>query len=332
MSLEFDLIDQFFKPLCSPMQKGDVGIGDDGAVLSAPENHQLVVVTDTLIKGVHFPVDTSAYDIGWKALAVNLSDLAAMGATPAFYSLALTLPEHDAEWLSQFAEGMSALASQYHIPLIGGDTTKGVLTLTVTAQGWVPVQQAVLRSGAQVGDVICVTGCIGDAALGLKLALGTLHAAFKESLSVTEQQALLQALNRPSPQLSMADALRQYAHSAIDISDGLLADLGHVLTKSGRSRALPLGADIELSALPVSDVMQRYISENRDWALPLTGGDDYQLCLTVSAENYPLLQAACSVLDVSLTAIGSVVEQSTVRCLFEDEEVDFSAAEGYSHF
>jgi thiamine-monophosphate kinase len=171
MSNEFELIKTFFKPLSKGLSEDELGIGDDGAVLNVPESSQLVVVTDTLVEGVHFPVKTDPYDIAWKALAVNLSDLAAMGAEPGFFSLSLTLPNAENEWLERFAKGLSDLASLHKIPLIGGDTTRGPLSVTITANGWVKAKGAVLRSGAQKGDVICVTQTIGDAAVGLSLAI-----------------------------------------------------------------------------------------------------------------------------------------------------------------
>ena len=354
MALEFDLIDTYFAPLSQGFDSVDVGIGDDGAVLNVPENHQLVVVTDTLVSGVHFPENTSPYDIAWKALAVNLSDLAAMGATPASYSLALTLPEYSADWLRSFSDGLRDLSAQFAIPLIGGDTTKGALTITVTAQGWVPNQQAILRSGAQLGDVICVTNTLGEGALGLKLALNDWHDSFtKNDLSTKEQNSALNALNRPMPQLAMSTDMHGLVNSAIDISDGLLADLGHILTRSSKAikqEELSLlkrgcsgaesfiGAEIELSQLPLSSGVTRYIEQTKDWSLPLSGGDDYQLCLTLTEANYrklnDLLKAKSKAKKISLTVIGKVVKQQGIRC-FEHGVVQKNRAteqDGYRHF
>ncbi|MCF6298649.1 MAG: thiamine-phosphate kinase [Thiomicrorhabdus sp.] len=349
MALEFDLIDTFFTPLSQGFNALEVGIGDDGAVLNVPENHQLVVVTDTLVSGVHFPVNTSAYDIAWKALAVNLSDLAAMGAVPAGYSLALTLPEYDATWLQNFSEGLRDLSTQFTIPLMGGDTTKGPLTITITAQGWVPNQQAILRSGAQLGDCICVTNTLGDGALGLKLALNDWPVHFSEqSLSDLEKQQALDALNRPMPQLAASIEMRGLVNSAIDISDGLLADLGHILTCSnvrlakegggekkmnGLTNGL-LGADIELTQLPISSGVARYIEQTNNWGLPLSGGDDYQLCLTLNKANYSALKARLNEHGIRLTVIGSIVSQAGVRCVNQGRVVESKGGEkiGYCHF
>lgn len=307
---EFNLIDDYFKPLSQPLSAGDLGIGDDGAVLSVPVDHQLVVVTDTLVAGVHFPLFASPYDIGWKALAVNLSDLAAMGAKPGFYSLALTLPQNDQAWLSDFARGMRDLAAQYAMPLIGGDTTKGPLTITVTAQGWVARGQALLRSGAAIGDLICVTGVLGEGALGLKLALPaqpmTLNDRACNTLSDAEKAHALNALNRPVPQLHLGQHLFGMAQAGIDISDGLLADFGHVLNASSARLNQPLTATIKMEQLPISTAMQRYIAQTDDWSLVLSGGDDYQLCLSVAPEQWPRLTSLAHTLGVTVTAIGQV--------------------------
>ncbi len=309
MANEFDLIKQYFQPLSAGLQHGDLGIGDDGAVLSVPAGHQLVVVTDTLVAGVHFPLETSAYDIAWKALAVNLSDLAAMGAKPGFFSLALTLPESDPLWLKEFARGLADLAEQFKIPLIGGDTTKGPLTVTVTAQGWVKSGSAVLRSGAKARDVICVTNTIGDGALGLKLVFNDFPEALSTSLTEKEKVYLLKALNCPLPQLNAVNLLKRFANCAIDISDGLIADLSHILEASNSIEAgKTLSAHLELQDMPLSSAMQKYIQAIEDWSLVLTGGDDYQLCFTVSENEIDQLLSEAYESNISITAIGRIEE------------------------
>lgn len=341
MALEFDLIETYFKPLSQGLSSEEVGIGDDGAVLSVPENHQMVVVTDTLVCGVHFPLETTAFDIAWKSVAVNLSDLAAMGATPGGYSLGLTLPNNDQAWLKEFADGLRAITEKFNIPLIGGDTTKGPLTLTVTAHGWVPNQQAILRSGAQVGDLICVTETLGDGALGLKLAANQLDESFSSKLSDNEKQDLLSALNHPLPQLAMAADLRGLVNSAIDISDGLLADLAHILEQTNAKQsklsaglALECGAQVELMQLPLSSGVEKYVTEMQDWSPILSGGDDYQLCLTVNPQNWPQLQQVAQKQTVRITQIGQVVEQKGIHCLISGKPVADGMIEttGYSHF
>lgn len=290
MAEEFRLIDRYFKPLSAGLASGDIGIGDDGAVLSVPAGQQLVVVTDTLVSGVHFPVDALPYDIAWKALAVNLSDLAAMAAKPAFFSLALTLPHNDAAWLEAFAQGLQAISQEYAIPLIGGDTTKGPLTITVTAHGWVEQGKALQRNGAQIGDLICVSGCLGDAGLGLKHALNQLNETQQAGLTPKQWQSVLQALHRPVPQSALGAALAGKVHAGIDISDGLLADLGHILDSAGARAQADLGAELYLSELPLSEAMQAWFAHETSWHLPLTAGDDYQLCLTMSEAAYAELK------------------------------------------
>lgn len=339
MSEEFNLIDRYFLPLCQPLSEGEVGIGDDGAVMTPPAGQQLVVVTDTLVKGVHFPNETCAYDIAWKALAVNLSDLAAMGAIPAFYTLALTLPENEPAWLSDFAQGLKDLGQCYQVALIGGDTTRGPLTITVTAHGWVPKEQAVLRSGARSGDLICVSGTLGNAGLGLKLALKRLSE--NEQAWLTEEMATscLQALNHPQPQLDLGLALRDVASSAIDVSDGLLADLGHILEQSSKGTLGALGAEIYLDDLPLSDALRRWVSNKGDWSLPLAAGDDYQLCFTLSEEVWEGLQQQAAKLGVEVHAIGRVTSENGIkikRNMRSEGSVDeawcHALKAGYQHF
>lgn len=329
MSSEFSIIDQFFKPLSAGMkQQGEIGIGDDGAVISCPSESQLVVVTDTLIEGVHFPEQTDAYDIAWKALAVNLSDLAAMGATPAFYTLALTLPEkyHDDPWLMAFADGLKAIGERFSIPLVGGDTTKGpVLTLTVTAQGWVPVGEAILRAGAGVGDDIYVSGLIGDGGLGLK--------AVEQMLEETGQdyRQCIEKLNRPMPRIELGKALLSLASAAIDISDGLLADLKHILEASAVS------ADVDFSQVPFSSAMMRYQRRSRDYLMPLVAGDDYELCFTASKARRAEIEALAETIGVRLSRIGEIKElegQASRVCLMNLPEnlADLEGRQGYQHF
>ncbi|WP_319381698.1 thiamine-phosphate kinase [Thiomicrorhabdus sp.] len=348
MAKEFDLIDDFFVPLGEGGRQsegeGQIGIGDDGAVISVPSGHQAVVVTDTLVCGVHFPPETSAFDIGWKALAVNLSDLAAMGAQPAFYSLALTLPNYDAEWLRLFALGLKASAEACFgksIPLIGGDTTKGPLCITVSAQGWVADGQAVMRHTAKNGDHLFVSGFLGDAALGLKLAMPKFWGKIPVVSFVPEEEAyLLTALNRPEAGVAYAEILREFAHAAIDISDGFLADLGHILRRSSKQLGTDLQACIDLAALPTSKAMQRYLALTSDWTALLNGGDDYRLCFTVSADRVAALKEEAQRRGLPVFEVGVVRNRSQGAPRFElvrdrlDGGLlaeDFSV-EGFQHF
>ena len=341
MSQEFNLIDQYFLPLSDGLLPCEIGIGDDGAVMTPPENHQLVIVTDTLVAGVHFPLETSPEDIAWKAVAVNLSDLAAMGAKPGFISLALTLPENEQAWLKGFANGLAEICKQFQTPLIGGDTTKGPLTITVTAHGWVERGQALLRSGAQAGDVIGVSGVIGDAGLGLKFAINSFSESEQACLNSKDIQCCLNALNRPVPQVGLGRLLQSYASSAIDISDGLLADFTHILEQSNK-RILSdepakksLGAEFYLQDLPLSVAMRKWIDGNNEWALPLSAGDDYQFCFTVKAEKWSALQTLAGAQGVQITQVGRVVEQAglVVKLSAESNEVVTDLQNmGYQHF
>jgi len=316
MASEFELINFLFEPLSSGLSTTELGIGDDGAVLDVPENHQLVVVTDTLVSGVHFPKNTLAYDIAWKSVAVNLSDLAAMGATPGFYSLALTIPNNSQMWLDSFARGLGDICSSYDIPLIGGDTTNGPLTVTVTAQGWVPNGQAVKRSGAQAGDVICVTNYIGNGALGLMVALGSLPKEVEAFISDSDKQYLLDALNLPQAQVEFGSEMKKFANSAVDISDGLLADLGHILEASNKvcevNKPL-LGAALSVESVPLSNVAKAYIEKTGNWQTILAGGDDYQLCFTLPRDKFELAQEMAIKHGVKVAQIGEIIELNKTR-------------------
>ncbi|WEJ61748.1 thiamine-phosphate kinase [Thiomicrorhabdus lithotrophica] len=351
MASEFELINFLFEPLSRGLSPNEIGIGDDGAVLNVPENHQLVVVTDTLVSGVHFPENTAAYDVAWKAVAVNLSDLAAMGAQPGFYSLALTIPENNQVWLNGFAKGLEDIGSFYQIPLVGGDTTNGPLTITVTMQGWVSTGKAIRRSGAKEGDLVCVTNYIGNGALGLMVALNTLPESVKGLISEADSQYLLDALNLPQPQLDLSSSLKEFANSAIDISDGLLADLGHILEESNKLIAPKdgkvLGAQINLEFIPLSNAARIYIENTGHWPAILAGGDDYQLCFTIAPDKLNLAQEMSGKLGVKITAIGKVVSLDRVNessstsnkpslmditLLSHGKKIDVGEAKGYMHF
>lgn len=303
MAHEFEVINQFFKPLsCSKqLTSSDIGIGDDGAVLSCQPNSQLVVVTDTLIEGIHFPKETAAYDIAWKSLAVNLSDLAAMGANPAFFSLALTLPnsllaaKNNQAWLTLFSQGLADLAKSYDMALVGGDTTHAEqLSITITAQGWVENGQAITRSHAQAGDDIYVSGLIGEGGLGLQKVQASVEASLKSVDSAVMK------LNRPQPRVALGRALQGVANSAVDISDGLLADLSHILEAS------KMGAVVEVDAIPISSAMQSYLQTTEDWAFPFRCGDDYELCFTAPPAKAKQIAQLAEALDLRLTRIGQV--------------------------
>lgn len=318
---EFELIQRFFTRQIQGKPDIVLGVGDDAALISPPAGQQLVIAIDTLVKGVHFPTATSPYDIGWKALAVNLSDLAAMGAEPAWFTLALTLPESSETWLTEFSRGLYDLANHYKLPLIGGDTTRGPLTVTIQIAGYVPPGQALLRAGATPGDHIYVTGTLGEATLALQLLAGEISA------SAADYPELLTHLNRPLPRIAEGSTLRGIASCAIDISDGLLADLQHILDDSD------CGAEIFQERLPFSPSARQLLGRYPEmWRTLISGGDDYELCFCVAPENIVRLVQSAQQHDFQFTEIGRVCEARELRCLdATGKPVDISAR-GYAHF
>jgi thiamine-monophosphate kinase len=316
---EFDLIERLRERICASTApyRGHcvVGIGDDAAVLAPPPNRQLVVCTDTLVEGVHFPIGTAADSIGHKALAVNLSDLAAMGAEPAWFFLALTLPAADTEWLERFAAGTAQLAADAGIYLAGGDLASGPLNVCVTAVGLVETGQALRRAGARPSDLIVVSGRPGAAAH----ALATMHSG-----SEPEPQDRA-ALDFPAPRLELGRALRGLATSCIDLSDGLLADLGHVLDASG------VGAELALDSLPCPDSMAALPWRER-WPLQLSGGDDYELCFTVPKASGARLDALAERCNCELSVIGAITAEQGLA-LREPGGGEYRPSRpGYEHF
>ena len=313
---EFELIQRFFTRQIENRPDIVLGVGDDAALIATPADKHLVVAIDTLVEGVHFPPATSPYDIGWKALAVNLSDLAAMGAEPAWFTLALTLPESSESWLTEFSQGLFDLANRYDLPLIGGDTTRGPLTVTVQIGGTVPAGQALLRVGAMPGDGIFVSGTLGDATLALQIMAGE-----------AEYPDLLTRLNRPSPRIAEGCALRGIASCAIDISDGLLADLGHILTASN------CGAEIFQPQLPFSASAQQLLAQDPElWRSLISGGDDYELCFCVPPQQLERLRQIALQHNFHFTEIGRVVAGRELRCLDATGKPATIPLHGYRHF
>jgi thiamine-monophosphate kinase len=315
--MEFDLIERIRRH--TEVHRDDVieGIGDDAAVVAVPTGRELAIAVDTLVEGVHFPPGTSAADIGWKALAVNLSDLAAMGATPAWALLALTTPGGDEAFFDGLASGFAELATPYRLALIGGDTTRGPLTVTVAVHGFTTPGEALLRSGARVGDVVMVTGTLGDAAAGLRCLA---------EADASPYAVLVDRLNRPTPRVSAGQALRGIATACIDISDGLVADLGHICMASG------VGIDIEAPLLPRSSALLTHFTEADALDFALGGGDDYELCFTVPADRAGELSSTMARLGCGATRIGRVVEGSGVRVLDERGGVHEPSRTGWNHF
>ncbi len=316
---EFELIARYFAR--QPVSRPDValGIGDDAAVLDVPAGQQLVVSTDMLVAGVHFPENTDAVSIGHKSLAVNLSDLAAMGATPAWYTLNMSLPQADPAWLEGFCKGMFGLARQHNAALVGGDTTRGPLTIGIQIMGLVPRGQALMRAGARPGDRIYVTGLLGEAALGLQVAQGRLD------LPEEYRSNVLQQLHRPTPRVQIGIALRALASACIDVSDGLAADLGHILAASGA------GARIHLKRLPLSPAYDAAFLQV-GWGAALSGGDDYELCFTIPPDSEAAFRNASTRFGVSCCYIGDIEAETGLRIVDEQGTLYRPEQAGFDHF
>jgi thiamine-monophosphate kinase len=316
---EFEIIDRYFR---KQIQRSDVveGIGNDGAVLKPSPEEELVVTVDTLIEGVHFPSDTDPEAIGFKSLAVNLSDLAAMGAKPAWFTLSLSLPGADEDWLGRFSQGLFRIAERYSITLIGGDTTQGALSVTITAMGFVPTSQAMRRDGAHPGDAVYVTGSLGDAGLGLA-ALNNIRV-----MNDADRKYCLSRLNLPQPRVEAGLIIRDYASAAIDVSDGLVADLNHVLSTSR------VGASIQMECIPLSNAFHHAFGTQPDWQIALTFGDDYELLFTVPESKIPLLQSRICDIDCKITRIGRIETLRGLRFTSADGREYRPEGTGYKHF
>ena len=321
--MEFRLIERIRELTAQSRDDVRIGIGDDAAVLAVPAGQELVVAIDTMVAGVHFPHATAAADIGWKALAVNLSDLAAMGATPAWALLAMTLPDADGSFVEAFAEGFSRLARPHRLALVGGDTTRGPLTISVAVHGFVPPEQAIRRDGARVGDAVMVTGTLGDAAAGLHALQYPMMA---DDPRATLRDFLIERLNRPTPRLAAGAALRGQATACIDVSDGLLADLGHICASSG------VGAEIEAVRLPRSSALLDLHDDRDALRFALSGGDDYELCFTVPASRVADVQADLSRVGCGVIRIGRIVDGAGVSVVGHDGERLESRQQGWEHF
>jgi thiamine-monophosphate kinase len=316
---EFELIQDYFTE--QAVQRDDVvlGVGDDCALVRMPEGMQLALTMDTLVAGVHFFTDADPEALGHKALAVNLSDLAAMGAIPAWATLALTLPHADRPWLAAFSRGFSALARRFEVQLVGGDTTRGPLAVTIQVHGLLPVGQGLRRCGARVGDLIYVTGTLGEAGLALRQR--------REGASwQVVDQALRLRLERPTPRIEAGLALREIASAAIDISDGLTADLGHILQASG------CGALIQLTRIPLSDPVGKAVASGAGWQLPLSSGDDYELCFTLPPNRQQAVVRLSERLALPITPIGQITAGPGLRCLQADGTLWQPDHAGYDHF
>ncbi|MDB5776028.1 MAG: thiL [Herbaspirillum sp.] len=316
---EFDLIARYFTRPAAPAGRVALGIGDDCALLNPTPGMQLAISSDMLVEDRHFFRGADPLALGHKCLAVNLSDLAAMGAQPLAFTLALALPEARAEWLAPFSEGLLALADRHDCPLIGGDTTKGPLTISITVFGETPVGGALRRDAARIGDDVWVSGSLGDARLAL--------AGYRQevALDAQTQQLAGERMHRPQPRVALGLALRGVAHAAIDVSDGLNGDLGHILQRSG------VGALVNVDALPPGPMLQQ-----QDRALQhrftLAGGDDYELCFTAAADRREAVMRAAAGCGVAVTRIGSIEQAPGLRLQAGDGSALALSFPSFDHF
>lgn len=318
---EFELIQTYFSGR-GPQRKDVVlGVGDDAALTKMPQDMLLVVATDTMVENTHFFKDACPRSIGHRCMAVNLSDFAAMGAEPAWASVALTLPSVDEEWVKEFTEGLFEIAEYYNVQIIGGDTTQGPLAVSVSLKGFVAEGKALLRSGAKAGDWLFVTGQLGDSALAVEAKLG------KESISEDALKKVQQRFDYPAARIAAGHVLRHAATSALDVSDGLVQDLGHILKASGVS------AEIDVDKVPVSPVVVEAVGEERALELALMGGEDYELLFTVPEEQKGYLELNATAMGINYTCIGQIKGgDSGVSLRRKGKPYALSNNKGFQHF
>lgn len=317
MSPEFNLIQQYFT---RPTRHTRLGVGDDAALISLSAGMELAISADMLVAGTHFFADCDAEQLGWKSLAVNVSDMAAMGAAPKWATLAIALPEINHAWLAEFSRGFFACADAFNVDLIGGDTTRGPLTISVQIMGEVPSGQEIKRSGAKIGDDVWVSGKLGSAALGLA------HLQGKVLLEGDVLQTSLAALHSPTPRAELSLALRGIATSCIDISDGLLADLGHIL------KASHVGATLNLATITCQDYLRKHIEEPIYQQYLLAGGDDYELCFTAPSHARDTIAAVGQQFNLTLSRIGYIHNDQGLKVLNDQQQQIQLTDKGYDHF
>jgi thiamine-monophosphate kinase len=318
---EFNLIKQYFTRLAP---QADLGVGDDAALIHVASGMQLAISSDMLVAGTHFLHDCAPYDIGWKALAVNVSDMAAMGAQAKWATLAIALPNIDEQWLAEFSSGFFACADEFGIDLIGGDTTKGPLNISVTIMGEVPTGKALRRDGAKIGDDIWVSGQLGSAALGLA-HLDNKISQDKIKLENDALQASIDALHRPIPRADLGLKLREIATSCIDVSDGLLADLGHILKASN------CGATVDLEKIPCIELLKNNLQNPQFQTYILAGGDDYELCFTAPPTQREAINLLSKQLNLPITCIGSTRMAIGLQATYKNENLTL-LKQGFDHF
>ncbi|HBI21113.1 MAG TPA: thiamine-phosphate kinase [Legionella sp.] len=315
---EFSLIERFFKSIASDRPDVILGVGDDAAILNVPKDHQLLVSCDTLVADVHFCTDWDAYDIAYKAVMVNISDIAAMAGRPSWITLGLTLPTLDEAWLQRFSDGLRAALLPYPVALIGGDTTRGPMSMTLTVHGFVPVGRAVRRSGARPGDIIYVTGELGAAALAVDFLT-------REGCDAQDWPLLLDKLQHPTPRVDWVDYLQTHATACIDISDGLSADLHHICTAS------LVGARLTVDQIPVHPLVKKY-KQGHALDFALSGGDDYELCFTIPPAREATLLRELASAGLQGYAIGTIEATTGLRLKRPDTECVPLSPRGYAHF
>lgn len=319
---EFELINGYFLDRGPKRKDVILGVGDDAALTKVPEDNLLVVATDTMVEGIHFFKDAPARSIGHKCLAVNLSDFAAMGAEPAWASIAITLPNSDEAWIKEFTDGLFEIAEYYNVQIIGGDTTQGPLTVTVSIKGFIREEKALLRSGAKIGDWVYVTGQLGDAALTVANKLGQIdlepnYAALSE-----------QKFNYPSARIAAGQVIRHAATSAIDISDGLMQDLTHIL------KASDVSAELFVDKLPISPAVNAVLAQDKAIELALIGGEDYELLFTLPEGQKAFLEQNATAMGVEFTCIGQIKGSANneITLLKDGEKYPHPQKQGFQHF
>ena len=312
---EFELIERIRRRVAA---RDDVvlGIGDDAAIVQVPPGKQLVIAADTINRGIHFPDNTAPADIGWKALAVNLSDLAAMGAEPAWCTLSLSLPTGDPAWVDAFLDGFLELAARHGVALIGGDTTRGPLSVSVTVHGFVEPGRALRRSGARAGDDVWVTGTLGEATGALT----------QWRAGAVVDPVLRARLDRPTPRVATGGQINTVAHACVDVSDGLLADLQHLCAASG------VGSEVELDVLPASQALIAAFDAQRRVSIQATGGDDYELCFTAPPDAREAIARIAIETETPITRIGRIVAGRGTRALRADGSEWIAPSAGFVHF
>ncbi len=317
---EFELIEHYFRPLSTDVFGSDIAIGDDAAILTAPVNEQLVVTTDTHIESVHFPRGANSEEVGFRSCATSLSDIAAMGATARWASLGLSLASAESSWLEGFAKGAATALQQSGASLVGGDTTRGPLVITWSIIGTVPIGEALLRNGAQVGDGVYVSGTLGSAAAALEMSL-----VGEQTCGAVEAE-LRDRYWHPRPRIALAAQLRALLSSCIDISDGLIADLSHL------ARSSHCGISVHCDRVPIAPAVVQLLGYERARQLALTGGDDYEICFTLPVEHEANVIDIAKGLDINVTWIGRMVEGSQLQVIDEQGLILEFDHVGYRHF